>query len=242
MPGRVRKPSSKMQFLEAHSADWDDHQKHLDDTKDERKRSRKASMKRNAKGKGKSKSKKKGSKHGGPKKAKSAYIFFANDTRPEVKEEFPNAKFGEIAQILGEWWADATTKERKKYERKAAEDKIRYERECQEGIGSYTFREDRVPRQRAPKAKKPTKRARVDESKDGKMSYYGMAREALLSLKDRKGSSQIAIEKWIIDNFPECNFQRHCLRKCLKTHTDNGRLLRVKNSWKLTPEEKKKRR
>ena len=59
-----------------------------------------------------------------------------------------------------------------------------------------------------------------------------------LVLKDRKGSSSIAIENHITAN-NSISFKRHVMRASLKTHTAAGRLLRTKNSFKLSPDEKK---
>ncbi|RKP09194.1 Nhp6bp [Thamnocephalis sphaerospora] len=67
-----------------------------------------------------------------PKRALSAYMFFATDNRPRVKEENPDAQFGEIGKILGKEWKAMDEKDKKEYFQKAAEDKKRYEREMEE--------------------------------------------------------------------------------------------------------------
>ncbi|KIW08349.1 uncharacterized protein PV09_01265 [Verruconis gallopava] len=64
-----------------------------------------------------------------PKRGLSAYMFFANDNRDKVREENPGIKFGEVGKLLGEKWKELSAKEKEPYEKKAIEDKERYERE-----------------------------------------------------------------------------------------------------------------
>merc|ERR1719199_1241914 len=109
---RERKPSAKMAFLEASSEDWQAHQDHLEATKSDRKRGKSS-----------------GSKNGGGKKGKrplSAYMHFSKAMRDEVKQEYPDASFGEVGKILGEWWADCSAKERAKYDAMAQEQRDSY--------------------------------------------------------------------------------------------------------------------
>lgn len=62
-----------------------------------------------------------------PKRALSAYMFFANDQREVVRTENPSASFGQIGKLLGEKWKSLSESEKKPYEDKASEDKKRYE-------------------------------------------------------------------------------------------------------------------
>jgi hypothetical protein len=61
---------------------------------------------------------------------------------------------------------------------------------------------------------------------------------SVAALKERMGSSQAAIEKYIVSNSLIPNFKRHVLRITLNINTEKGRLVRVKNSWKLSAEER----
>ncbi len=61
-----------------------------------------------------------------PKKNMTAYILFSNDKRPEVKEENPDLKFGDVAKELGRLWKDASSSTKKKYEKLAEKEKERY--------------------------------------------------------------------------------------------------------------------
>lgn len=51
------------------------------------------------------------------------------DIRPTVKEENPSASFGEIAKLISARYKTLASKERSKWEKKAAEDKKRYDSE-----------------------------------------------------------------------------------------------------------------
>lgn len=66
-----------------------------------------------------------------PKRAKSAYLFFAMDKRQEVLAQYPHlaSKVADVATILGKRWGEALEKEKKKYNILAANDKQRYEAE-----------------------------------------------------------------------------------------------------------------
>ncbi|KAH7109370.1 high mobility group box domain-containing protein [Dactylonectria macrodidyma] len=67
----------------------------------------------------------------GPKRGLSAYMFFANEQRENVREENPGISFGQVGQLLGERWKALNEKQRTPYEAKATADKKRYEDEKQ---------------------------------------------------------------------------------------------------------------
>lgn len=64
-----------------------------------------------------------------PKRGLSAYMFFANEQRENVREENPGVSFGQVGKILGERWKALSDKQRAPYDAKAAADKKRYEDE-----------------------------------------------------------------------------------------------------------------
>jgi len=64
-----------------------------------------------------------------PKRGLSAYMFFAQDHREQVKADNPNISFGQIGKVLGEQWKNMDEEDRKPYDEKAAKDKERYEAE-----------------------------------------------------------------------------------------------------------------
>lgn len=60
----------------------------------------------------------------GPKKALSAYMFFSQAKRKEVKEENPDASFGEIGKMLGAAWKEVSDADKKPFEDQAKADKV----------------------------------------------------------------------------------------------------------------------
>lgn len=70
----------------------------------------------------------------GPKRAKSAYLFFCADNRDKIKEANPDMKATQITAELGRMWNelkgdDSRSKELAEYEKQAVQDKERYEKE-----------------------------------------------------------------------------------------------------------------
>lgn len=65
----------------------------------------------------------------------SAYFLFSIDERPRVKEENPDASFGDIARIISQRFKSLSASEKKVWEAKAAEDKERYSREMSDYQG-----------------------------------------------------------------------------------------------------------
>lgn len=66
-----------------------------------------------------------------PKRASGAYVFFTNEMRPKVLEEFPGIKFVDMGKVMGERWRALAPEEKKRYEEIAAEDKVRFQMEMQ---------------------------------------------------------------------------------------------------------------
>ncbi|KAM0330089.1 hypothetical protein ACHAQA_004260 [Verticillium albo-atrum] len=87
----------------------------------------KAAAKRGAAGEKKAKRAKKDPN--APKRGLSAYMFFANEQRENVREENPGISFGQVGKLLGERWKALNEKQRGPYEAKAVADKKRYEDE-----------------------------------------------------------------------------------------------------------------
>jgi len=62
-----------------------------------------------------------------PKRAKSAYSFFAEAKRTEIKMTNPDiANFGEIQRIIGAAWRELTTTENAKWYNMAMKDRKRF--------------------------------------------------------------------------------------------------------------------
>ena len=117
-----------------------------------------------------------------PKKNSSAYIFFCNDKRPEVKEDYPELKNNHILKELGLLWKkckDEKPKEVKKYEKKAADDKERYQEEMKNYVPSEEVEDE-------PKEKKPRKKKAAGAPKKGKSAYMFFCADERIKLKQEQ--------------------------------------------------------
>ena len=66
-----------------------------------------------------------------PKRNQSSFFIYSNSHRASVKVAYPNASFGDIAKIISKQFKALSDKERAKYDKLAAEDKIRYLKEME---------------------------------------------------------------------------------------------------------------
>mmetsp|Transcript_13506 Transcript_13506/g.25292 ORF Transcript_13506/g.25292 Transcript_13506/m.25292 type:complete len:214 (-) Transcript_13506:420-1061(-) len=64
-----------------------------------------------------------------PKRNQSAFFLYSNDARPRVRQENPEATFGNIAKIISAEFKALSSSERARYDDLAAKDKERYQRE-----------------------------------------------------------------------------------------------------------------
>lgn len=96
-----------------------------------------------------------------PKRACSAYLFYASAIRPAVKEEFPDLSFGETQKKIAEKYKELTEDEKSKYEDMAATDRQRYEREMEnytppsDDSDSDSDSDSDVPKRKKRKKKDP---------------------------------------------------------------------------------------
>ena len=95
----------------------------------------------------------------GPKRAKSAYLFFCAEMRDKVRDELEDNSATNVTRELGVRWN--TVKEQgkvQKYEKQAGEDKARYEKEKAEGVVAAPTSKTKATLKAAPvKVKAPTK-------------------------------------------------------------------------------------
>jgi hypothetical protein len=87
-----------------------------------------------------------------PKNAKSAYIFYCQDERPNIKTENPNLDAKEVLKVLGGKWKEADEETKAKYQKMAEEDKTRYAEEMKNYVPSD---EEDEKKSRKPRTKKP---------------------------------------------------------------------------------------
>jgi len=62
-----------------------------------------------------------------PKRALSAFFYYAKDERPNVRSINPDFSVGEVAKELGRKWNELTETEKAPYEKSAEEDRARYD-------------------------------------------------------------------------------------------------------------------
>ena len=67
----------------------------------------------------------------GPKKPKSAFLYFSCDRRSSLKEEQPDLKITDVSRLLGDEWNHLTEEEKQPYLQQAAKDRDRYNEERQ---------------------------------------------------------------------------------------------------------------
>jgi hypothetical protein len=72
-----------------------------------------------------------------PKRGMASFMFFSNEMRAKIKEENPDATFGEMGKLTGQKFKALTPEEKSKYEALAAKDKERYIKE----MAAYTSKE-----------------------------------------------------------------------------------------------------
>ena len=72
------------------------------------------------------------------------------------------------------------------------------------------------------------------------MSYKAKIVNAIQEFKDRTGSSSIAIKKHIMAANPDLAWKNSVFLTTLKKSVADGDFVQIKNSYKLSPEYKKK--
>jgi hypothetical protein len=101
-----------------------------------------------------------------PKRASGAYVFFTNEMRPKVLQEYPGIKFVELGKVLGERWRALSAEEKKKYEDMASEDKARFQMEMQQYTAEQASVEPPQP---------PSEHAYFHDQSAGTISYDAFA-------------------------------------------------------------------
>lgn len=100
-----------------------------------------------------------------PKRNMSAFFLYSQAYRSQVKEENPDAPFGDIARILSAQYKALPEKERKKWDKKAEKDKLRY----QEDMKGYVPPDDDEP---VSGGKKKKKKKDPDAPKRNMSAYF----------------------------------------------------------------------
>jgi len=120
-----------------------------------------------------------------PKKAKTAYLFFADDKRPELSRQHPGLGVSGLAKPLADAWKVCSERERKKFESLAEKDKARYDKEME----TYTPSEAYLKAKEDFKNKKKTG---VDVSLELPGSLFDSEEMETLKEETKKLTKQIA--------------------------------------------------
>jgi len=80
----------------------------------------------------------------GPKRSLSAFMYYAQEKRGEIKAENPGITFGEIGKAIGRAWKLCTPEEKEPYNKLAAKDKLRYESELNDMSRAQAEQEEQV--------------------------------------------------------------------------------------------------
>ena len=86
---------------------------------------------------GKPKKKKKAKDPNKPKRAMVAFMYFSIDQRPVMQKKNPTLKIADISKLLGEQWRGMSAAQKAPYDKKAAADKKRYEKEMKSYVPPY---------------------------------------------------------------------------------------------------------
>jgi len=117
------------------------------------------------------------------------------------------------------------------------------------GTGKEAISLGEIPAKKTPQAasKLPSAITPGSRKKSGKPTYLDMTHDAIVSLKDRTGSSVPAISKWILANHEHAaaasaNLFKNRLGKSVKEGVKEGRFVKVKSSFKINPDWIKKQK
>mmetsp|Transcript_41636 Transcript_41636/g.100278 ORF Transcript_41636/g.100278 Transcript_41636/m.100278 type:complete len:425 (-) Transcript_41636:84-1358(-) len=122
----------------------------------------------------------KGEKPTGPKRPLSAYMYFCKDKRPDVSKEFKS--LGDVSKELARLWSLASGNDKEPYEKMAAKDKERYEKEKLESGSSKTVK--KISRK---KSKSKSRKTAGKTKKRGPTAYILFCSEHRAGIVDEDG-------------------------------------------------------
>lgn len=148
----------------------------------------------------KRKRKRKKKKKKGPKKARSAFVYFGMEYRPKIRQENPDMKFAEISKAVGAKWKGATEEEKKPYFDKQAEDKLRYQEEMRnkppssssDSSDSDSDSDAEAKRKKRKKKKKKKKKSSVKRPRTSFMFYFKAIRPSIVEGNPDLGLAEVS--------------------------------------------------
>jgi hypothetical protein len=121
-------------------------------------------------------------KRSGPKRGLTSYIFFCKDQRAILKEEDSNLSTKDVTSELGKRWKLLSEKDRKPYDKLAAKDKARYEKEKVSWVDPEG--EALLVTKKVKSNKKATSSEKKSHTKRKKSGYILFCQEERPSIKD----------------------------------------------------------
>jgi hypothetical protein len=118
------------------------------------------------------KKKKRVAKLKGPKKARSAYVFYTTERRSDVQAKNPKLEFGDVTKHIAEEWNKMSDNQKAKYEVQAKADKIRFEAENDEFNSAH------------PEVKKRKLKAKKSQPKKARSAYLFYTMEKRTDFKN----------------------------------------------------------
>jgi len=131
-----------------------------------------------------------------PARNQSAYMFFAKDARKRIREENPDASFGEIGKLVGEAWKKCSDEDKKKYQAMAQEDTARYKKE----MSNYSAPAMSDDSDDGGKKKKPTKDPNAPKKPKTSYMHFNTAMRPLVAKENPDASftdmAKLVGDKW----------------------------------------------
>ena len=118
-----------------------------------------------------------------PKKAKSGYNYFMSEKLAKLKEENPNASFGELVKLVSSAFKTLNAGEKEKYESMAREDKKRYLGEMDDYSPQKGSKQDVAKNKKGAKGKEK-KEKDPNAPKRGTTSFFFFMKDARAALKE----------------------------------------------------------
>mmetsp|Transcript_20386 Transcript_20386/g.48210 ORF Transcript_20386/g.48210 Transcript_20386/m.48210 type:complete len:167 (+) Transcript_20386:75-575(+) len=86
-----------------------------------------------------------------PKRGKSAYLFYSQAIRDQVKRDNPDLNFSDLGKLIGKMWGELSAREKKPYQAMADADKQRYQAQMATYVPPAGFPGARKARREGPK-------------------------------------------------------------------------------------------
>ena len=150
---------------------------------------------------GKPKKKKKAKDPNKPKRAMVAFMYFSIDQRPVMQRQNPTLKIADISKMLGAQWRSMSAAQKAPYDKKAAADKKRYEKEMKSYVPPYKPKRAMVAfmffsiEQRPAVQKKNPSLGIADISKELGKQWRGMNASQKVPYEEKAAKDKMRYEK-----------------------------------------------